>query len=335
MTNMKKLFSFFVATILCVMTTNAQQAVAVLSHDGTSKTFNGYNALQAAYAEAANGDLITLSSGTFGAVANIEKAIKIHGAGMEMDTIYHTGPTMIVGDMRLNITDDGTNRFRLEGVYYYNNIAYMKNQIRPEFIKCRLYNIYGGKYTQQGTTYYGTIKDALFYHCKVMSELVCCENSSATIINSYVGCPHSVNDTTSVFDIRNSVIAYPWSGVCLLSSTISNSVLGSYFTYNQRTTFSNCLLPYNYNPDPSKNTYKNYEKLLEVFETYNNYSESDRDAEDFMLYPAYNSTYGIYSGSFPFSPRLAGPHIQLMEVAPHSTDAGTLNVRIKIQNTTN
>lgn len=331
----KRLILCFCVIVMGITGIKAQQTVAVLTHEGTSKTFSGYNALQEAYQEAANGDLITLSSGTFGSVAKIEKALKIRGMGMEADTIYNTSPTIISGDMMLAITDGGDNNFRMEGIYHANTISYIYSQKNPEFIKCRLNSVTRGTYLKSGDSYYGAIVGALFYHCKVASDLECAENSSITAINSYISGPLCWNDTTSVFDLHNCVIKYHTRGdAYLYSSTASNCVFATTstdeFYYNSNTTFKKCLLPLSVTPDKSKSTYSNWKTLSAVFKTFDG---TYTNAEDFELVDEFNSTYGMYSGPFPYSPRLSGPHIEKMEVAPRSTDTGTLNVRIKVKNT--
>lgn len=332
---MKKIYSFLVAAVLSITTAQAQQAVAVLTHDGTSKTFNGFHALQEAYAEAASGDLITLSSGTFGAVTTIEKAVKIRGAGMEVDTIYNTLPTIIDGNMTLAIQNEMTS-FQLEGIFHANTIYYKFVQYKPQFTKCRLTNIFIASHTEQGTTYSGRVIDANFFHCKIMNRVNLSEESSMTFVNCFVGTPHTYNDSTSVFTFYNCVLEHlgNTSGdLSIHGSTLYNTILCSNsIGYNYKTSFINCLL-YQLRPDESRNTYKVFNTRAEVFKTYTDtYKLSDK--ENFETYPEY-STYGIYSGSFPYSPRVSGPHIQLMEVAPRSSDTGTLNVRIKVQNTTN
>lgn len=336
---MKKLYFYICAVIMSITVAKAQQAVAVLTHEGTSKTFSGYNALQNAYKEAAHGDLITLSSGTFGAVETIEKAVKIRGAGMEADTVYHTSPTILVGDIILNIQDAGDNHFRLEGIYNNNVIYYMKDQSAPEFIKCRLNTITKGNYEELGQTYYGKVINAMIFHSRILGYIACTEGSTITCINSHIKNPYCYHETSSVFVLQNCVITGGnWSDdIRLYGSTLTNCVMAPIYTYhttlNDKTIFNNCLLKSNLLPDKTKNTYQSFDNVLAVFKTYNGEHGQDHDAEDFMLNDEYNSKYGMYSGDFPYSPRLSGPHIQLMEVAPRTSDAGTLNVRIKVENT--
>lgn len=332
---MKNRLFLFIAMLGISTCAIAQQLVAVLTHEGTSKSFNGYHALQEAYEEATHGDLITLSSGSFGAVTTIEKAIKIRGAGMEADTLYHTGPTTIVGDMTLAIPNDGTNHFCLEGIFHDNTIYYSKNLVKPEFVKCRLSDINRATYTEQGNTYYGRIQDALFYHCKIKSQLVCGFESSITAINSVIFMPYCINDTTSIFSLNYCILE--WGGsygasIRLYSSSVNNCIINNNsVAYNKYTTFNNCLLPSGLKPDVSMHSYYNFESLSNVYKTYKSRGYSDK--ETFELWDDIKDV-GIYSGPFPYSPRVVGPHIQKMEVAPQTTEAGTLNVRIKVQNIT-
>lgn len=326
---MKKLYFYICAVIMSITVAKAQQAVAVLTHEGTSKTFSGYNALQNAYKEAAHGDLITLSSGTFASVSDIEKAVKIRGAGMEMDTIYNVAPTILSGDMNLKVADSGNYKFRLEGIYTNSNIYYYTHQ-QPEFVKCRLSYF---KFAIPASTLY----NALFYHCRIVSAFQIQANSSVTCINCYIDSPRCEDSNTSKGYFNNCVItADRESEDNLFGCTLTNCVFANSSSYrynisiNEYTIFHNCLIQ-EWSPDKTKNTYITFKSLSDVFKTYRIGSNSD--AEDFELLPAYNSLYGIYSSDFPYSPRLSGPHIQLMEVAPRTSDAGTLNVRIKVENT--
>ena len=169
-------------TILTILATGvagamAQQAVAVLTHAGTTKTFDGYTALQDAYKEAASGDLITLSSGTFASVATIDKALTIRGAGMEYDSIYHTQATILEGDFTLALPDTETGRFQLEGVYNNYVIYYNYIQRNPQFVKCRLNAVTWAGYTKLGTDYSGQLIDASFFQCRIIGTIELMEKS--------------------------------------------------------------------------------------------------------------------------------------------------------------
>ena len=126
---MKKFLLLFAAMLVAVAAT-AQTPTATLSHDGTVKCFYGKEAFKNAYAEAANGDHITLSSGLFTAT-DIEKSITVKGAGMSADTINNIEPTVISGAVTISAAD-----VTVEGAYlssslylkHYNNIKIIEDK---------------------------------------------------------------------------------------------------------------------------------------------------------------------------------------------------------------
>ena len=98
---MKKLFLSLVAAIVAATATYAQNSlIAVLSHEGEVSTFYGITALREAHDAAENGDVITLSSGTFNS-CDITKAVTIRGAGMEVNSETGALPTIIQGAFKI------------------------------------------------------------------------------------------------------------------------------------------------------------------------------------------------------------------------------------------
>ena len=346
---MKKLFLSLVAAMLVSMSAMAQQAVAVLTHDGTSKTFNGYTALQDAYAASASGDLITLSSGTFGSISTVGKAITIRGAGMAYDSIYNTQPTIISGNIILNIPDTETMQFLMEGVFHNDIVYYKHTQHKPQFVKCRLYDVDRLEYTELGTKETGKMVDANFLQCKIVCNFRLNKNSSASLINCYVRHPTCVNDTTSVFFLKNCNVApYPYSSnatALLYSSTCVNCIFmksvtstGLGLKLNDNTLFSNCLIYKGTTPDKSKNSYTNFDTMESVFQTY---TGSYTEDEQFLLRDEVKTTscdelgreIGMNGGDFPFTTRVAGPHLKLFNADAHSTTDGKLRVRLQVDTT--
>ena len=138
---MKKLFVSLVAMVCATMSYAQGSLLATLNHEGTISTFYGAQAWKNAHDAAANGDVITLSSGTFVAV-NITKAITVRGAGMGIDSTAVSEPTIITGDFTVNIAEPDSNRLTLEGIYSNHTITY-NNVVNPLFLKCRLKEVMG------------------------------------------------------------------------------------------------------------------------------------------------------------------------------------------------
>lgn len=89
--------------LMCALGVSAQSAlIATLMHGDEISTFQSSEALKQAYEKAVDGDVITLSSGTFNAPSPITKAITIRGAGM---MAYNTTPTKISGDFGISAND--------------------------------------------------------------------------------------------------------------------------------------------------------------------------------------------------------------------------------------
>ena len=146
--NMKKNFPFkqamnaalFVLLLSVAGTKNAlaQNQVATLQHNDTiTGVFYGQNAFVSAHSAAVNGDIITLSSGTFAAPSEINKAITIHGAGCGFDSITQIMPTIISGNFSLR---SGSSSTSFEGISLIGNIAGVSAD-NIVFVKCTINKI--------------------------------------------------------------------------------------------------------------------------------------------------------------------------------------------------
>ena len=117
----KRLF-ISVMALCCTMVAGAQEnevATAILQHGEGATVYTGLDALVNACAAADNGDVITLSSGTFNS-ANITKSISVYGAGYEVDANTDTGVTQIVngsnGVLRVGVENATLSGVHLEGL---------------------------------------------------------------------------------------------------------------------------------------------------------------------------------------------------------------------------
>lgn len=121
---MKKFFLSMAVALAGATGALAQSSMlATLTHDGQVSTFYGATALRQAHEAAVSGDVVTLSSGTFVA-ADIKKALTIRGAGMGIDSVAQTEPTVLTGNFSINIPDTVTRRLTLEGIYHNQKITY-------------------------------------------------------------------------------------------------------------------------------------------------------------------------------------------------------------------
>lgn len=322
---------FFALTLIMAFSlkVSAQSTLlATLNHEGTITTYYGSNALQQAHASATHGDVITLSSGTFLAV-DITKAVTIRGAGMQIDTISHTEPTIIANDFRINVTDTLSKKLTLEGIYNNQTITIdcLKN---ATFLKSRFKAI-----TSSGNS--AIIKDLTFIHCRIADRISL--NGSAYFINSIIINP--------VFNLNVSMDKrVPYSFLnCYID--VSNIEVSEYknciiFDDNEKgviassTYFNNLIITnYRYGINIPNNTNivttENDARVQYLCDTYNDDNDYKLTEELKNLIKGTDGTeVGIYGGNLPYNPTTTNPQITKFNVASKSTADGKLSVDIEV-----
>ena len=341
---MKKLFLSLVALVMATMSYAQSSMLATLSHDGEISTYYGATALRDACNASEHGDIITLSSGTFAAV-NIDKALTIRGAGMQVDTIAKTYPTIIAGDFTISIPDSIEQRLTMEGLYNNFTITIKGTLKNASFLKDR----FGAIRPESKTT--TRMENLTFIHCKVSNYLDLPPVSSATCVNCYIKNAYSYSSTSSNFEFANCVLWHSgeyFNGAnhylneidcstfnnCIIyaansSSSVIVSSSSAYYCVGSSTTSVNI---FRYIPN---NTNTQVDVLSTIFKTFRGtYS----DKETFELTDAAKSQYkgsdgtevGIYGGSLPFDPTPTNPQITKCNVASKSTADGKLSVDIEV-----
>ena len=330
--NLLRLMMLFVAAVLTNNVFAQGSLLATLNHEGTISTFYGSQAWKNAHDAAANGDVITLSSGTFVAV-NITKAITVRGAGMGIDSTAVSEPTVITGDFTINIAEPGSNRLTLEGIYS-NHTIYYTNVVNPLFLKCRLKKV-SYNYAED------VLKDASFIHCRIAEVFNLGTNSSASCVNSVIQAPYSLSNSTSNFEFINCCLigdmgfAYSSSFKnCIISDNENGHYINSSCTaYN-----CICLTANNYFRNITNATNKSLTEYATLFKTYTGAALDNLDSETFELTDAAKAQYlgaegtevGIYGGNLPFDPTPSNPQITKCNVAAKSTADGKLSVDIEV-----
>lgn len=324
---MKKRFLFALLTVvLFSMRATAQSSLlATLNHEGTISTYYGAGALQEAYNAAANGDVITLSSGSFLAT-DIKKAITLRGAGMAVDTVSHTEPTVISNDFTINISDTLDHRFTMEGIYTNQNvkISCLQNAM---FLKCRFkYVGYTGSDAK--------MKDLNFIHCRIAGSFELSGNGSAAFINSIVLGVNQYNPETSVFSFTNCYV----DDIDMSHSEYKNCIIkaGNRWGYDNTTYYNNlCLSTASSAISSPNNTNVKINPSDERVSFLNvNYSDSNdyvlTDAVRALIKGTDGTEVGIHGGSLPYDPTPTNPQITKFNVASKSTADGKLSVDIEV-----
>ncbi|MBQ8486452.1 MAG: hypothetical protein IJ533_02250 [Prevotella sp.] len=136
---MKKIFLLMVASVLCVAGVKAEQTslVATLSHDGNLSAFYGEGALKEAYNAAKEGDIITLSAGSFTGV-NMSKNITLRGVGGWPDAKTDNTYTSIGGSGLTFKLQNNDYELKIEGVRFLNKVS-LESDVSKE---CTLSKVY-------------------------------------------------------------------------------------------------------------------------------------------------------------------------------------------------
>ena len=324
---MKKFIVLFMALVaMCVTTAKAQSSLlATLNHEGTITTFYGTTALQKAHESAADGDVITLSSGTFQSV-NITKAVTLRGAGMVLDAATQTEPTVLANNFSIEISEETTQRLTIEGIYT-NQTVDIKKLKNAMFLKDRFNYINAGVYNGQNAT------DLTFIHCK--------------IADSYRGVNENYNSALFQNCIIRIIDGYNYSFKnCILGNTNTNhflcenseyksSVIINAYNYTSSITMYNNLYSASESYYIPNNTNIRVAKDSEAIKNLLEYSD-DNDykltEEAKALIKGFDDTeVGIYGGSLPFDPTPTNPQISKFNVAAKTTADGKLSVDIEVK----
>lgn len=324
------LFSLLVLVLFGTRVMAQSSLLATLNHEGTITTFYGATALQKAHAAAENGDVITLSSGTFLSV-DITKAVTLRGAGMVLDAATQTEPTVLANDFKITIADDVTERLTIEGVYSNQkvNIVKLKNAM---FLKNRMREI---DISGNG---YGT--DLTFIHCRIayLYSGNAYSNNSATFQNCIVS---GISGENYIF--HNSIIRGDSNsgGISLrANSEYKNCIITNYLYSDAPTNstyYNNLFIGTSGNklesiPNSTNVTVNEKDDKIKNLITYSDDKDYKLTDEAKAIMKGTDGTeVGIYGGSLPYDPTPTNPQISKFNVAAKTTADGKLSVDIEVK----
>lgn len=311
--------AFFIMTAIGA---DAQSNLAAtLSHEGNVSTFYGGTAFKEAYEVAQDGDIITLSAGSFPGL-DIKKNLTIRGAGMELNG----DATVLTGNLGLGANE--LNSVNLEGIIFPNNIYFKLNNC--SIAKCRFI----GKINDSNG-----IKNVNFIHC-IISEVNLSQSKHTASFISCVFNKFKSRDPSSVYNLDNCILedvsAYSSDGLCLINCTLKNCYIKSSQTgpgpkSKYGTLSTNCV----YATPTGEQTFDIGQKNC-----YNATVDEEPFADtEYHLKAEYASKWlgndgtevGIYGGAIPFDPATSLPKITKFNVASKTTADGKLSVDIEVK----
>lgn len=336
----KKFLGILVSMFLLISAQGFCQStlVATLSRGDTLVSVHyGIEALKDAYNDAQDGDLITLSSGSFKAVS-ISKHITIRGAGMEEDTLNNSLPTILIGNFYIETQGNG-NILHIEGIYHNEDIYVNCKNAHASFLKCRLKKLTYATYSDR----YNGFNDAQFVNCKIGTYVLC---GSASFYNCYVSTiQNSGSSEGQELSFYNSVIVDDVSE--FNNCSFNNCIIISPTTFSATNYVANCIGVYtnqqNQGGDmfsfiPGVYSNKCFYSIGEVFDT-NTYDGGDfSDDDTYQLQDSIRTKYlshdeteiGLYGGFYPYDPTTFAPKIKKFKVARTSNANGQLEVEINV-----
>lgn len=293
--------------------------VATLVHDGNISTYYSANALKDAYNAAVDGDIITLSAGTFNAT-DITKRITIRGAGSELDK----NPTILSGQFEIkNGEGDLEQQLLMEGIRA-ENFRCTDNLTNATFMKCE----FATGYSRIGGTYSKTLTNINFIHCIISVVYDDGKNSTLTFNNCIINSLYAHGSYDTVIEITNCVIN---KFTDLIHVTCTNSFIkpdnATNFSYNYGSRLINCVVPFNGTIPCENVNCKTVPYDIEPFE--NGYHLKAEYASEWLGNDG--KEIGIYGGSLPYDPTTTNPQISKFNVSSKTTADGKLSVDIEVK----
>lgn len=359
---MKKIFSS-ILMMLCAITAMAQNDyVATLQHGESVSYYYGTGAFVAAYNAAAEGDVITLSSGTFSG-CSVEKGITVRGVGI--DAANQT--TTINTEVKI-YSPSAESVTTFEGITFSHYVRpYADGSKAPEagrimFVKNRFYSSSGYNLTMSNTnaTVASTPKVDIINCVFSNTPRFDVAYSNVRISNSYIGAAGSLYTTKS--NVKDTSFDY-----CIIYCPTAFSYNGTSY-YCNNASFSNCIFKYysnnsNYTYMPSNVSVMNcIADNSSIFTNIPNYAQkgnkvlstADLNAmfksgtfptswtkgATFELTDEAAATYlgiddtqvGVHGGQYPYNTTVGYPLVTTFNASAKTTNSGDLNIEVQVNN---
>lgn len=314
---------------ICVMSTISQSMaqssqMATLLHDGKITNFYSATAFIEALDAATDGDIISLSSGSFTS-KNISKNVSIRGVGYTVQGYNENeNPTVFTGDFSINNSKSETDQLTLEGIISNGLITISApggfTALKCQFKRIQSYDI-------------ADPLEAKFIHC-VIDEFSTSNASKAVtldMINSVIEGKIIASSSTNI-QYTNSIVSVDQS---IAHSTLTNSIL----IINKTTTLSNTSLANSCHVinsiiigcEKSSATGGGNKHLpagTQVFSDNSFYCLNN----DYKEFKGIDGTeVGIHGGNMPFTPITSRPRITRFDVGGKTTLDGKLSVDIEVR----
>ena len=329
--NMKRIIITFIAAIAFAAGAMAEQdnRVVTCQHGSTIRAYYGADAFKSAVADAANGDIITLTAGEFNG-CDVNKAVTIRGEGWKKTIIKSVGS--------FNIPQGSEYALYLEGINLDGSINNFNGNDGSEKVvisKCRIYRGNSLGFNKCTATIMQSILRASSY------SLYAGEYATVTCLNSQLLDDLSTSYYASYGPERNghwyiSNCAI-WGNVKgVHCSTIKNSTFRVACSLEEETnTSSHCLVP-----EGSSGFFNSYyvkpeadpwdENDLAWNNIFGEWWEITNDNAKATYLGTDGTQVGVYGGTYPWNTTPDLPTVKWLDVT-ESYKNGKLNVQINVE----
>jgi hypothetical protein len=314
--------------MLATVSNFSQKAVLLHKTNGTQQAFYSNQPFNDAYNAAGAGDTIYLPGGFFGAV-NIDKRLKIYGAGHYPDSTQATGTTIITGGITIFSSADS---LLLEGLWVQGGIYVQPDAVYVKLKRNRIdgqLNVDGNFAQFDGNVFIGRLSGngqpltLLFANNICQSDVVSFGNGTVFRNNIFLA-EYSVlgsgGNSYVVFENNIFVSAQPswnYNGYSIYNTFTKNVFAGS--------------------PDFTNQTVNgNYLNVSNIFVSQSGYTfnySHNYHLQNPGTYPGTDATQcGIYGGLFVYKEGAvpANPHIISKTISATTDGSGKLNATIKV-----
>lgn len=302
----------------CSYSFSQDRQLATLQHGADLQVFYGLSAFKSAMAAAVDGDIITLSAGTFTS-ENITKAVTIQGAGYVNDPANGRFMTNLSGDLSIALPE-GAKGVKIEGINN-NNAVSVGEATEFVFKRCRFQKL---RFTDKSI-------NCQVLQCRIY-ELFPDESSENLLLkNSVINVLYENGDNAMLLaencvftswhnGYNNAVVTYK---NCILNVPSGNS---SSIAYNS--------ISWNpFSASVQQNAVSGLDLGANVIEgNFDWESPLKLKADAATKYIGTDGTQvGIYGGTTPFTDIPSNPQIKNKEIAAQTDENGKLSVKITVE----
>ena len=327
---MKRIIITFIAAIAFAAGAMAEQdnRVVTCQHGSTIRAYYGANAFKSAVADAANGDIITLTAGEFNG-CEVNKAVTIRGEGW--------GKTIIKSVGSFNIPQGSEYALYLEGINLDGSINSFNGNDGSEKVvisKCRIWNGSSISFNKCTATIMQSIVRGLHtLQAGEYSTVTCLNSQLLENLSTSYNAPYG-SKVNGHWYISNCAI---WGNVDgLRCSTIKNSTFRVACSLEEGTnTSSHCLVK-----EGSSGFFNAYyvkaeadpwdENDLAWNNIFGEWWEITNDNAKATYLGTDGTQVGVYGGTYPWNTTPDLPTVKWLDVT-ESYKNGKLNVQINVE----